>query len=66
MKNRYLFLFLLFFSLMSMMAQVNPKSGYIITNTGDTIRGVIDFRTNEILSKKCVFLANGDNEYKTY
>lgn len=66
MKNRYLFLFLLFFSLMPMIAQVNPKSGYIITNTGDTIRGVIDFRTNEILSKKCVFLANGDNEYKTY
>ena len=29
------------------MAQTNPKSGYVITNTGDTIRGTIDFRTNE-------------------
>ena len=48
------------------MAQVNPKPGYVITNTGDTIRGIIDFRTNQILSKKCVFRANGENESKTY
>lgn len=48
------------------MAQTNPKSGYIITNTGDTIRGIIDFRTNDMLSKKCVFWANGESESKTY
>ena len=48
------------------MAQTNPKPGYIITNAGDTIRGTIDFRTNEILSKKCVFWANGEGESKTY
>ena len=48
------------------MAQTNPKPGYIITNNGDTIRGNIDFRTNEKLSKQCVFWANGGNESATY
>lgn len=66
MKNNFLILYLLFFSLVPVMAQVNPKSGYIITNTGDTIRGTLDFRTNIILSKKCVFQAHGENEFKTY
>lgn len=48
------------------MAQTNPKSGYIITNNGDTIRGTIDFLTNKKLSKQCVFWANGVGEAKTY
>lgn len=48
------------------MAQTNPKPGYIITNNGDTIRGNIDFRTNEKLSKQCEFWANGGNEDTTY
>ena len=48
------------------MAQTNPKPGYVITNTGDTIRGVIDFRTNEKLSKQCEFWANGEKEVKVY
>lgn len=47
-------------------AQTNPRSGFIITNTGDTIRGIIDFRTNERLSKQCVFWANGESESHTY
>ena len=46
------------------MAQTNPKSGYVIINTGDTIRGTIDFRTNEKLSKQCDFWVN--NEKTTY
>ena len=48
------------------MAQTNPQPGYVITNKGDTVRGIIDFRTNEKLSKECVFWANGENEFKTY
>ena len=48
------------------MAQTNPKPGYIITNDGDTIRGILDFRTNEKLSKQCEFWANGGSEGKTY
>ena len=53
-------------SVTTVMAQTNPKSGYVITNTGDTINGIIDFRTNEKLSKQCMFWANGGNESKTY
>ena len=48
------------------MAQVNPKSGIVITNTGDTLRGNIDLRTNEKLSKQCTFQANGKSETKIY
>ena len=48
------------------MAQTNPKAGFIITNNGDTVRGILDFRTNEMLSKKCLFRANGESESKTY
>lgn len=48
------------------MAQQNPKAGFIITNKGDTVRGTIDFRTNERLSRQCDFQANGTTGYKTY
>ena len=62
------FLFLLLGTLMSvqMRAQVNPKPGFIITNHGDTIRGNIDFRSNERMAKQCEFWANGANEGNTY
>ena len=52
-----IFFFLLLGTMMSlqMRAQVNPKPGFIITNHGDTIRGNIDFRTNERLSRQCEF-----------
>ena len=64
-KTVFIFSFLVFRIAFSM-AQTNPQPGYIITNEGDTVRGLIDFRTNEILSKKCVFWANGESESKTY
>lgn len=57
---------LLTFSVTVSMAQTNPKPGFVITNNGDTIRGVIDFRTNERLSKQCDFWADGGSEGKTY
>lgn len=66
MKKTVFILYSLFFSVALSVAQTNPKPGYIITNTGDTIRGTLDFRTNDILSKKCVFRANGESESKTY
>jgi len=66
MKQRlFFFICYLFFSV-SAGAQTNPKPGYIITNAGDTVRGILDFRTNQVLSKKCVFQANGASESKTY
>ena len=65
MKKIILFTLLAVSATMAM-AQVNPKSGIIITNFGDTIRGTIDFRTNEKLSKECEFWAEGKSEGKTY
>lgn len=66
MKKLFLILNSLFLCVTLSMAQTNPKPGYIITNTGDTIRGILDFRTNDILAKRCVFKAHGDSESKTY
>ena len=66
MKKTFIILYSLFFSVALSMAQINPKPGYVITNTGDTIRGILDFRTNEKLSRQCLFRANGDSEGKTY
>jgi len=66
MKKVFFILYSLFFSVALSIAQVNPKPGYVITNTGDTIRGIIDFRTNDILSKRCIFHADGESEFKTY
>ncbi len=64
---RKIILFAIFaISAMIAMAQTNPKPGYVITNNGDTIRGVIDFRTNEKLSKHCDFWANGGAVKTTY
>ena len=66
MKKPVIILYSLIFSVALSMAQTNPLPGDIITNAGDTVRGLIDFRTNEILSRKCVFWANGESEGKTY
>ena len=65
MKKYVLFVIVAFSATMTM-AQTNPKSGYIITNNGDTVRGVIDYRTNEKLSKQCVFWPGGGSESHTY
>ena len=52
-------IFLLAISAIVTMTQTNPKPGYVIKNNCDTIRGNIDFRTNEKLSIQWVFWANG-------
>jgi len=66
MMKKMILSILLAISATATMAQTNLKSGYVITNNGDTIRGNIDFRTNEKLSKQCVFWPNGGSESKTY
>ena len=66
MMRKIVLFALLAISATMVMAQINPKSGFIITNSGDTIRGVIDFRTNETLSKECEFWAEGESDGKTY
>lgn len=48
------------------MAQKNLREGYVITLQGDTLRGVIDFRTISMNMKRCVFKEDGATEFKTY
>ena len=64
--RKIIFFALLAISATMAMAQMNPKSGIIITNSGDTIRGNIDFRSNEALAKECRFWAEGESDGKTY
>lgn len=44
----------------------NFKSGYILTNHGDTIFGKIDFRTNLSNQQQCKFLPDGNPTEKLY
>ena len=63
--RKFVFFALFAVSAIMAMAQTNPKSGYVITNSGDTIRGTIDFRTNEKLSNECdLWVNNGKTTYK--
>lgn len=48
------------------MAQQNLREGYVITLQGDTLHGMIDFRTSAMNTKRCVFKENGATEFKTY
>ncbi len=65
MKNLLLTILFLMPSLAGV-AQQNPKDGFIITNNADTIWGTIDYRTDYINSKQCMFKANGAEDYTTY
>ena len=47
-------------------AQINLREGIVITLTGDTVRGQIDYRSDNFNAEKCVFLAEGETEPKTY
>ena len=47
-------------------AQINPQAGYIITNENDTLRGIIDYRTDAKNSRSCLFMADGETDYKEY
>lgn len=48
------------------MAQTNPVKGYIITNLGDSLQGLVDLRTDAINSKQCTFKQDGKDSYVTY
>ncbi len=65
-EKRYaLALSFLFFPLM-LFAQQNLREGYVITLQGDTLQGVIDYRTADMNTKRCVFKQDGTDEFKTY
>jgi len=47
-------------------AQVNLRDGIVITLGGDTLSGMIDYRTDAINAQQCVFMANGASAATTY
>jgi len=47
-------------------AEDNYKNGYIITNTNDTIRGLIDLKINKLNSEMCRFKLSEKDEVKEY
>lgn len=51
---------------MNVLAQVNPKDGYIITNDNDTIKGIIDYRSDIHNSEACSFKAVGSSIFQNY
>ena len=65
MKKSILMLLTVIIS-MTANAQLNAQKGYIITNENDTLRGVIDYRSDSRNAKECHILLEGEQEYKTY
>ncbi len=47
-------------------AQINLREGIVITLSGDTLHGQIDYRTDRINAEQCVFMANGASAATTY
>jgi len=47
-------------------AQTNPKSGYIITNDNDTVRGTIDYLSAGRMARTCRFKAAGEGDFREY
>lgn len=64
MKRNIFFLLLLDMMSMKIAAQVNPQTGYVITNENDTIYGTIDYLTDAQNVKVCLFQKAGESEYK--
>ncbi len=65
MRTIFFFLFLFFFSTM-LDAQNNYKQGYLITNENDTIRGLINLRTDKKNAKSCDFKETEADNSKIY
>ncbi len=66
LKMRYALVLSLLFLSLPLFAQQNLREGYVITLQGDTLQGVIDYRTADINTKRCVFKQDGADEFKTY
>lgn len=54
------------FPVMSLFSQSNFKEGYIITSDNDTVRGWIDFRSNQSNSMICKFKLSENETEKIY
>ena len=44
----------------------NPVEGFIVTNTGDTIQGTIDYLSEEKCAMSCMFKGKAENDFRQY
>jgi hypothetical protein len=66
MKKNIIIIVFVLFSIVSTFAQSNFKNGYIITNSNDTVSGLIDFRTDVTNSHICKFKQHESDPEKEY
>ena len=62
MRHLLLTLLLLTLCATSGMAQINLREGIVITLSGDTLHGSIDYRTDRMNAEKCYFIQDGHND----
>ncbi|MBQ7237349.1 MAG: hypothetical protein IJS20_01010 [Bacteroidales bacterium] len=61
MRHLLLTLLLLTLCATSGMAQINLREGFVITLSGDTLHGSIDYRTDRMNMEQCIFIQDGHN-----
>jgi len=66
MKKNAVIIILLLLTITVLKAQSNYRPGYIITVNNDTIRGLIDFRTDEVNAKVCKFKLSETSKEQSY
>ena len=67
MKNRvFLSVLMIVFVAMKAQSQTNPQRGSIITNHHETLKGYIDYLSDEKNAYECHFKADGESSYKLY
>ena len=66
MKHIYLVVALMLNVLLMSAESQNFKSGYVITLKKDTLRGEINFKTDEVNAKACYFRVNKDSKVQTF
>lgn len=66
MKKIILSILYILISIVSVYSQSNYKEGYIITNSNDTVFGLIDFRTDQTNSLVCKFKKDENTVEKSY
>lgn len=64
--TRYILFFAVIFSSFSAISQENYISGYIITDTGDTVKGLIDYRRWDRNPTAINFKSTGESVQTTY
>lgn len=57
---------LMLLAIFKLSAQSDFREGYLITNSGDTITGLINYKGNKSNAKKCLFKADDNSEIQLF